>query len=237
MEWRNRVKGVLERNVRVFGEDITHTPLGGSPLPRKGIFNDIFKGIDPQSGFQVVSQEPNLGIKLFDWTPPPAQGDAIQLRGINYKVDRVELDGEGGAVCYLLKNINQVSTPDKRSGFFAAERILERSVSVFGTAVVHEPVIGGVHTLRGIFNDRYEGVDPETGFITVTEQPNLGIRLSQWPTPPVQGDFISVYGQGYQIRHIEVDGEGGATLILDKITGILPPGTLEFNEDFSLDFA
>lgn len=227
------VSHILSHSLAKFGEAVIHVPDGTEdPIERRGIFNDIYKPAQTGAGFDVVTQEPNLGVKLSDWTPAPAQNDLISLRGgVTYRVERVEVDGEGGATLFLTKNITQIASPDKRSGFAAVENILHHAMQTFATPIGFFPIGGFERAQFGIFNDRYEGIDADTGAIVVSQQPNVGIRLSDWPLSPVDGDVMMIYGDRYTVRHMEVDGEGGATVILDKVNEISGNVSQEFEPD------
>ena len=108
MGWRDRVGRVLEACKRTFGAEVFHTPAaGGGPHSRTGIFNDKYLAVDVQTGFMVSTSQPNLGIKLADWTPAPLQGDTLTIDANatgdfeTYKVQTIEPDGEGGATLLL----------------------------------------------------------------------------------------------------------------------------------------
>lgn len=98
----------------------------------------------------------------------------------------------------------------------AVNRILSSSLSVFGEAVTYLPVTGGSRAMRGIYNELYVEVDPETGAMVSSQQPNLGVRLSDFPVRPKPGDRFTVRNVTYKLRDCQEDGEGGAKLILTK---------------------
>lgn len=99
----------------------------------------------------------------------------------------------------------------------AVNRILGSSLSVFGEAVTYLPAAGGSRAMRGIFNEMYNDVDPQSGAIISTQQPNLGVRLADFPVPPTVNDRVTVRGITYRVRDCQEDGEGGAKLILMKV--------------------
>lgn len=238
MSWRNRVNNVLSRGLASFGEAVTHTPANGLPLSRRGIFNDIYQGVDAETGFSVTSQDPNLGVRLIDWQPIPKEGDTVTLRGQTYRGGRFEKDGEGGGTWFLTRDRIQLNEASRHSAFASVDGILRRSQSTFGEAVEFWPIAGGTYAQHGIFSDKYEGVDPETGFVIVSEKPNLGIILVDWPIKPIDGDVIVVYGVRYTVQYVEVDGEGGATVILENVKGISGSVPQQFNPDqFGGEFA
>lgn len=234
--WREVAKRINASGLRVFGEAVLHYPAGSiHGLPRRGVFNEIYQGVDAETGFPITSAEPNLGIINKDWPRWPNDNDRIVIRDQEYRFRRAEKDGEAGSILFLTRNIIQENLPTQESGFGAVARILNASQRVFGGPVTFQPVGGGSFTLSGIFSDRYEGPDPDTGLIIIAEKPNLGIRIADWPVLPQDGDRIIFEGTLYRTRAPHVDGEGGATIILDKIKTPNDIGA-DFSDDFSDDF-
>lgn len=95
--------------------------------------------------------------------------------------------------------------------------LLGACLSEFGSQVIFTDNTDQSHTLEGIYSDEYQGVDPESGFDIISSIPNLGIRVADWPKVPEEGEQIVHNGNTYRVRHPELDGEGGATIFLDKI--------------------
>ncbi|GCE81703.1 head-tail joining protein [Komagataeibacter oboediens] len=78
-------------------------------------------------------------------------------------------------------------------------------------------------TITAIFDDGYEALDP-MGTIPgmaptdiTTSLPRLGVRLSDFPVPPVQGDTFVIDGRTYAIREVQPDSHGGARLDLNLV--------------------
>lgn len=79
-----------------FGESVTYTPQGGSPVSLSGIFNAQTEVIEDDAGVPVRSWLPSLGFKKSAIAPATAKaGDAVTARSTSYKVRAVEDDGEG----------------------------------------------------------------------------------------------------------------------------------------------
>lgn len=90
-------------------------------------------------------------------------------------------------------------------------------LNTFGQTVSYTDRNSVVYELSGIFSNEYEGVDPDTGYPLVSSIPNLGIRVSDWPQIPQEGETIVTGGINYTVRYPELDGEGGAIIFLDKV--------------------
>lgn len=88
---------------RALGEAVTYTPLAGSPVSIKGIFNAMTAEIDAGTGFRVMTPRPTLEIRLAALAAAPKQGDQVAVRSQTYKITSVTKDGEGGAVLALAK--------------------------------------------------------------------------------------------------------------------------------------
>lgn len=80
-------------------------------------------------------------------------------------------------------------------------------------------------TITAIFDNGFRALMVEGGdggmapdHITAST-PILGVQLSQFPTPPMQGDTVTVGGQVYQVNEVQPDGKGGAHLQLIEVDG------------------
>lgn len=89
---------------------------------------------------------------------------------------------------------------------------------VFGEPITFLPAIGAPLSTTGIFDEAYREVDLAGGTAVTTEHPVLGIRTSQFPALPLQGDQVIVPSRGktYVIREVQIDGHGAAKLLLNE---------------------
>jgi hypothetical protein len=89
---------------------------------------------------------------------------------------------------------------------------------VFGQPVTHLPAVGDPQAGSGIFDEAYREVDLAGGMAVTTESPVLGIRTSEFPVLPKQGDQLIVQsvGKTFVIREVQVDGHGAAKLLLNE---------------------
>lgn len=79
------------------------------------------------------------------------------------------------------------------------------------------PKSGISFEVRGIFDNEYVAVDPNTQSVVSSLAPNLGIKLSDLPQSPMNGDMVIVKDQKYRISEVQKDVHGGARLFLHKV--------------------
>jgi hypothetical protein len=100
--------------------------------------------------------------------------------------------------------------------------VLGPLMGVFGEPVIYLPLAGGSLAITGVFDNAYlKEVMFEDASSGVTEVAAvLGVRLSQFPSMPVQNDQISVpsVNSTFVVREVRVDGRGGAKLMLNKVS-------------------
>jgi len=100
--------------------------------------------------------------------------------------------------------------------------VLGPVMGVFGEAVTYSPSAGTPFAISGIFDEAYREVEVVDGDIPVTtEIPVLGVRIADFPAPPLQGDLLTITRTGatYAVREARLDGHGGAKLMLNYISG------------------
>jgi len=96
MDWLDRVQamwGAFERP-SAFGTQVVYQHATLGTLIINGIFNEIHNEIDPDTGVPVATQTPNLGVNLDDFSVPPTTKDTLVVHGRNYRVRRIDEDGE-----------------------------------------------------------------------------------------------------------------------------------------------
>ena len=110
-----------------------------------------------------------------------------------------------------------------------ADRMLGVAVRTFSAPLV-ELIPGGTGTpvvlAQAVFDSSHITVDPETGAPVSSNNPVLGVRMSDLPAPPIPGsDLIRVsslsggmaWANGtYKINDAQPDGVAGATLYLKR---------------------
>ena len=104
--------------------------------------------------------------------------------------------------------------------------LLSPLMDVFGEGVPSDPstwptyipTSGPSFQLRGaVFDSEYiEVTTGGEGFENTSQHPVLGVRLSLFPSPPVQDDKVTIpsVGATYRVREVQPDGHGHAKLVL-----------------------
>lgn len=104
-----------------------------------------------------------------------------------------------------------------------ADRMLGVAVRTFSdtdadgeTRVEYLPKGGSPIPLSAVFDAAHLSVDPSTGAPVSSTNPILGIRNSDLPSPPQQGDRVTVRGILYHVLDAQPDGVAGSLLELQK---------------------
>lgn len=96
---------VLSPLQAVFGEPVTFISASGSPFTGMGVFDEAYREVDLAGGMAVTTETPVLGIRLSAFQSPfqavPLQGDKLFIRGRNYVIREVQVDGHGAAKLLL----------------------------------------------------------------------------------------------------------------------------------------
>ncbi len=103
-----------------------------------------------------------------------------------------------------------------------AALVVAPCVSTFGEPVIYKPAIGAPFPINGVFDNAYkESTMSEYGTEIHTYFPQLGVKLSDFPTPPAQGDQLTILSTGktYAVRDPQPDSHGGARLVLNYVSG------------------
>jgi len=109
MSWADKVNNVLGActSPGAFGESVIHSPQsGGDDQILKGIWSDTYLSVEPETGIQIMSSEPNIGFRARDFLTDPKKNDIITRKTIDYYVRSIEPDGQGG-VTLILERIKQ----------------------------------------------------------------------------------------------------------------------------------
>lgn len=87
---------------RVFGEAVTYTPAGGSPVPLRAIVDqEPVREAVGQGDAWESSEQVTATIVLADWPQVPAPDDELATADAAYVVRDVRADGQGGVVLVL----------------------------------------------------------------------------------------------------------------------------------------
>ncbi len=103
MGWKDLSAGVNDACLETFGEEeeVVYTPAGGSPIPVDGIYDEDYVAVDPESGLEVSSAQPNIFLRRADLSADPGKNDVVTLRGRTFKVIDWHPDSEGGGIAVL----------------------------------------------------------------------------------------------------------------------------------------
>lgn len=77
---------------------------------------------------------------------------------------------------------------------------------------------GSPYNINGIFDQEFEGVDPDTQAEIISQQPNVRIKEADLQNPIAKGDKAVIRGVTYDIIKPETDGVGTTVLFLHETT-------------------
>jgi hypothetical protein len=84
------------------------------------------------------------------------------------------------------------------------------------TPIKSQPDNPAPYAARGIFSSQPLDVPMQDGSIFSDQQTSLGIRLAEYPIPPVRGDLVEYNGTTYWVLDTDEDGQGDCKLQLRK---------------------
>ena len=85
--------------------------------------------------------------------------------------------------------------------------------------VEYRPITGAPYDIVAVYNDRHQQIDPDTERLVSSNQPTLGVKLSDLTAVPVKGDkvFITKRAKEYIVHDSQEDGEGWSELFLYEV--------------------
>lgn len=86
-----------------LGEEFTYTTEAGVATTVRGVYEDAYQEVDPQTQVAVISQTPMLFCRLQDLPAVRGRGDRITAREVTYRVREFQPDGYGNTDIYLHK--------------------------------------------------------------------------------------------------------------------------------------
>lgn len=96
--WEQMVDDAHAACEAVFGEgdeQVTITHYGGSAYTANGIFDAESIQVDPDTGVEVISNQPVMSFRLSLLQEHPDDGDTVVIRGVTYRVIEPMGDGQG----------------------------------------------------------------------------------------------------------------------------------------------
>lgn len=108
-EWEKLVDQAMGVCVSVFGESepVQYTHFDGAPFSANGIFEAESTDVDPDTGFQIKSNVPQISFQLTQLQQMPDVDDTVLIRGYLYRVVDPQFDGQGTVTLRL----NLLSAP------------------------------------------------------------------------------------------------------------------------------
>ncbi len=96
MTWQNLSDRMLRTALSVFGETVMYT-RGTTAVPiSKAVFDKNYVTVDPNTGAQIMSTNPMIGVRVADLPNGEArEGDLVTVRGVEYRVIDKQPDSEG----------------------------------------------------------------------------------------------------------------------------------------------
>lgn len=98
-----------------------------------------------------------------------------------------------------------------------ANGIWDCAKDAFGIDVTYKPKAGGTFKIRGIFDNAFEQVDPDTEQVVAMNQPILGIKNADMPFKISKGDIVIIEKTTYRVVDSQEDGVAGSSLLLHKV--------------------
>ena len=110
MSWPALADAALRASMTAFGRSVEYRAAGGERAENlRAVFDDAHVAVDPETGAEVHSTDPVLGVRLA--ALPDAirariearttDGDTVIVGAVRYRVAEVMPDGQGGATLTL----------------------------------------------------------------------------------------------------------------------------------------
>lgn len=90
--------------------------------------------------------------------------------------------------------------------------------NTFGQSVTYTPQVGSAFAFTAIRDELH--LQERVGQSKINESTTeirLAVRLVDMDTQPTQGDTLNTGGVDYEVRDVQPDGQGGATLLLIEV--------------------
>jgi len=101
------------------------------------------------------------------------------------------------------------------------KHVLAPCLDVFGEPITYMPAMGSPFSIIGVFNNAYSSITLiDDGSEINTTKPVLGVRDSEFPKPPVQGDklYVPSVKATYIVRDVNPDSHGHTNLMLNRVS-------------------
>lgn len=95
--------------------------------------------------------------------------------------------------------------------------LLDVAIPTFGEEIDYRPKVGGSFSIKGVYDNRYITVNPDTEEVVTSNVLTLGVKLCDLPFAPAQGDEVRISQMRFRVTDSQEDGHGGSTLILHRL--------------------
>ena len=99
------------------------------------------------------------------------------------------------------------------------KNVLAPLQSTFGEPVNYQPAAGAAFQVSAIFDEEYQEIAIAGGMGSSSTVPVAGVRLSQFPVAPTQGDTLIRLANTttYVVKEVRPDSHGGVKLMLNYL--------------------
>lgn len=105
MNWRSHTDRIISAVTKTFGDEMTFSPKGGTPVQINGVFDFEHEAVDPETQAIISVQQPVVTVRIADLPREPKRGDRFVIKSVSYDVRDVRPDGHGAALVLLNKNL------------------------------------------------------------------------------------------------------------------------------------
>jgi len=98
-----------------------------------------------------------------------------------------------------------------------ADGIVDVAESCIGESVTYRPKAGGSYSIRGIFSDQFQQVDPDTEQIVASNHPVVDFRVKDLRSKPKKNDIVIIRKIKYRIVDAQEDGTAAVSCLLHKV--------------------
>ena len=94
--------------------------------------------------------------------------------------------------------------------------LLDVALPTMGETVCYRSKRGGVFTINAVFDENAIDIDPDTEEFVSSNNPRIGIKLSDLPVTPLENDRVDIGKLKFKVKEVREDGQGGAEIFLFK---------------------
>ena len=92
--------------------------------------------------------------------------------------------------------------------------VMRHAIDAFSEPIRYFPIGLDAFDTNAIIDREFLEVDPDSGVAIQSTDPRIGLRESQLPRQPQQGDKVEMRGEIYRVIDSRTDGQAGVELSL-----------------------